>query len=59
MAAQKLFPRRLPTPLRRRLDPVPRENLCNRAAGNFVPQIGQGTLGAPIAPIAPIAILPG
>src|SRR5450759_4087184 len=51
MPAQKLFPRRLPAPLRRRLDPVPRENLSDRAAGNLVTQIGQRPLDATIAPI--------
>ena len=31
---------------------MPLENLSDRAAGNCVSQIGQGTLDAPIAPIA-------
>ena len=31
---------------------MPLQNLSDRAAGKFVPQIGQGTLDAPIAPIA-------
>ena len=30
---------------------MPLQNLSDRAAGKFVPQIGQGTLDAPIAPI--------
>jgi hypothetical protein len=29
---------------------MPLQNLSDRAAGHFVPQMGQGTLGAPIAP---------
>ncbi len=35
MPAQKLFPCRLPAPLRCRFDPVPREDLCDRATGQF------------------------
>ena len=31
---------------------MPLQNLSDRAAGNLVSQIGQGTLDAPIAPIA-------
>jgi hypothetical protein len=51
MLAQKLLPRGLPFSLRRWLDAVPFQNLSNRAASNFVPQNGQGTLDTPITPI--------
>src|SRR5437667_2377561 len=51
MPAQKLLPGRLPAALWRRLDPVPFQNLSDRAARNFVPQIGQCALDPPIAPI--------
>ena len=51
MPAQKLLPRRLPAPLRRRLDSVPLQDLRDRAAGNLVPQVGQRALDAPISPV--------
>ncbi len=49
--AQKLLPARLPAPLRRRFDAVPLQNLSDRAAGSFVPQIGQCALDPSIASI--------
>jgi len=36
--------------LRRWLDPVPFQNVSDRGAGKIVPQIGQRSLDAPIAP---------
>ena len=40
MPGQKLFPGCLPTPFRCRLDPVPFQNVSNRAASHLVAQIG-------------------
>jgi hypothetical protein len=46
MSAQKLLSSRFPAA--HWIDPVPLQNISNRAAGNLVPQIGQRTLDAPI-----------
>src|SRR6516165_10831151 len=51
MSAQELLPGRLPAALRRRLHPMPLQNVSDRAAGNVVSQIGPCDLDAPIAPI--------
>jgi len=49
--AQELLPGRLSAPLRCRLDPVPLQNLGDRAAGYLMPQVGQCALDPMIAPI--------
>src|SRR5437016_4302444 len=50
MPAQKLLPGGLPAALRRRLDPVPFQNLSDRAARNCVPQIGTMRPGSADSP---------
>lgn len=54
MLRLELLPSRLPAPLRCWwFDPVPCQDRSNRAAGDLVPQVSQGTLDVPItsAPI--------
>src|SRR5215469_13556662 len=51
MPAQELLPRRLPAPLRCRLDPVSFQDPSDRAAGKLVSKIGERTLDSSIAPI--------
>jgi hypothetical protein len=47
---EKLLPGRLSFALRCWLNSVLRQDLCDRAATDVVPQVGECTLDAPIAP---------
>src|SRR5215471_13409344 len=50
-ANQEFLPSRLPVSLGRRLNPLPLQNLRDRAARKLVPRIRQCALDSPIAPI--------
>src|SRR5215470_14542258 len=52
MLLQELLPRGLPLSLWGRLDAVPRQDVCNRAAANLMTQIGKRTLDSSITPAA-------